>query len=97
MTPNLKAAINAIQPLTPTERQQLIQILHEDTVTVEPEPNLQALSSQFWQGITLKQLFTKQPPKTIPNVKALAISFWPKEDSTEDFLSFLRQQRQEMV
>jgi hypothetical protein len=46
MTPQLQAAIIAIQPLTPPERQQLLQLLTQNT----PITLLKQLSNQFWQG-----------------------------------------------
>ncbi len=97
MTPNLKAAIAAIKPLSPVERQQLLQILNQDIPNPDYQADLVNLSSQFWQGVTLKQLCTNQTPKTIFNIKDLAADFWIEEDSIEDFLVFLRQQRQEAI
>ncbi|NJR37695.1 MAG: hypothetical protein HC781_01235 [Leptolyngbyaceae cyanobacterium CSU_1_4] len=49
MTPYLEAAIAAIQPLSPTERHQLLQILIQcDSSATQTE--LRTLSTQFWQG-----------------------------------------------
>ncbi len=97
MTPQLQAAIAAIQPLSPTERQQLLQILTQSDLALNSQTDLKTLSAQFWHGTTLKQLLATQPPTTAHNLKALAADFWPEEDSIEDFLSFLRQQRQELI
>lgn len=97
MTPKLEAAIAAIQPLSPTERQQLLQILTQDKLAENSPTELKVLSAQFWQGISLQQLRTTQTPITVHNLKDLAADFWPKEDSIDDFLAFLRQQRQEVI
>jgi hypothetical protein len=94
MTPNLEAAI---QPISPTARQQLLQILTEDELAENSSTELKVLSGQFWQGISLQQLRMTQTPITIHNLKDLAADFWPKEDSIKDFLAFLRQQRQEVI
>jgi hypothetical protein len=96
MTPQLQAAIAAIQSLSPTERQQLLQILTQSDSASASQTNLRILSTQFWQGTTLKQLLVTQTPKTFQNLKAHAADFWPEEDSIEDFLTFLRKQRQEV-
>lgn len=56
MTPQLKAAIAAIQPLSPTERLQLLQILIQSDSVSTSQTDLKTLSPQFWQGTTLKQL-----------------------------------------
>lgn len=97
MTPKLEAAIAAIQPLSPTERQQLLQILAQGDLSANSPTELKTLSIQFWQGIPLQQLRTTQTPMTVHNLKDLAADFWPTEDSIEDFLTFLRQQRQEVI
>jgi hypothetical protein len=97
MTPQLEAAIAAIQLLSSTERLQLWQILAQIDTTSNSQTDLKTLSAQFWQGITLKQLLATQTPTTVHNLKYLAVDFWPEEDSIEDFLTFLRQQRQEVV
>ena len=97
MTPLLEAAIAAIQPLSATERLQLLQILMQSGLTSNSPTDLKALSLQFWQGISLQQLRATQTPTIVDNLKDLAVDFWPVEDSIEDFLTFLRQQRQEVI
>ena len=94
MTPQLEAAIAAIQPLSPTERQQLLQILTQSDPPSNSQPDLRELSTQFRQGVSLQQLIATQTPATVHNLKDLAADFFPEEDSIEDFLIFLRQQRQ---
>jgi hypothetical protein len=104
MTPQLEAAIAAIHPLSITERQQLIQILIQnnseptvDIKTVDLKTDLKTLSTEFRRGITLNQLRTTQTATLVHKLKDLAADFWPEEDSIEDFLAFLRQQRQEVI
>jgi hypothetical protein len=97
MTPLLEAAIAAIKPLSATERLQLLQILMQSDLTSNPPIDLKALSLQFWQGTSLQQLRATPPPTIVDNLKDLAADFWPAEDSIEDFLAFLRQQRQEVI
>ena len=93
MTPQLTAAIAAIQPLSPLERQQLLQILTQID-TSSSQTDLKTLSNQFMQGISLTQLLTIKTPPTVDNLKDIAADCWPPEDSIEDFLAFLKQQRQ---
>jgi hypothetical protein len=96
MTPKLEAALAAIQPLSPAERQQLLQILTQDELAENPLTELKNLSLQFWQGTSLQKLRANQTPATVHNLKDLAADFWPQEDFIEDFLAFLQQQRQEV-
>jgi len=97
MTPQLEAAIAAIQPLSPTERQQLLQILTQSDPSSNSQTDLRRLSTQFRQGTTIQQLLATQSPTTVHNLKDLAADFFPEEDSIEDFLTFLRQQRQAVI
>jgi len=97
MTPQLRAAIAAIQPLSSTERQQLLQILTQSDSASDSQADLKTLSAQFWQGISLQQLCATQTPTTVHSLKDLAADFWPAEDSIEDFLTFLREQRQKVI
>lgn len=97
MTPQLQAAIAAIQLLSPTERRQLLQILTQSDPALGFQTDLRTLSTQFWQGTTLQQLRATQAPRTTHNFKDLKANFWPAEDSIEDFLTFLQQQRQEVA
>lgn len=97
MTPYLEAAIAAIQPLSPAERHQLLQILIQSDSSSNSQTEFRTLSAQFWQGTTLKQLLATQTPTTVHNIQDLAADFWPQEDSIDDFLTFLRQQRQEVT
>jgi hypothetical protein len=97
MTPKLEAAIAAIQPLSLTERRQLLQILIQSDSALDSQTDLKTLSTQFWQGSTLQQLRATQTPSTVENFKELTADFWPAEDSIEDFLTFLHQQRQEVA
>ncbi|OUC15357.1 MAG: hypothetical protein B0A82_07365 [Alkalinema sp. CACIAM 70d] len=97
MTPSLEAAIAAIQPLSPTERLQLLQILMQSSLPSNSSTDLKTLSRQFWQGISLQQLQATQSSKIVDNLQDLTADFWPVEDSIEDFLAFLQQQRQELV
>ncbi len=97
MTPQLEAAIAAIQSLSLTERQQLLQILIESGSSSNSQTDLKTLSTQFWQGTKLNQLLTTQTPITVYNFREFAADFWPEDDSIEDFLTFLRQQRQAVI
>jgi len=97
MTTRLENAIAAIQQLSSTERQQLLQIFTQSNSSSDSQTDLKNLSHQFWQDTTIKELLATQTPITVHNLKHLASDFWPEEDSIEDFLTFLRQQRQEVI
>ncbi len=91
MTPQLEAAIAAIQPLSVFERQQVINLLLKSV----DKTNLSQQSNAFWQDQTIAQLKTAQKIVPIASLKDLVADFWTEEDSIEDFLTFLQTQRQE--
>jgi hypothetical protein len=88
MTPQLEAAIAAIQPLSSTERIQVLNLLLEPTALAQQ-------NTTFWEGQTIAQLQSAQKTSPIEHLKDLTADFWPEEDSIENFLSFLQTQRQE--
>jgi lipoate synthase len=92
MSPQLESAIAAIQPLSSTERQQVLNLLRQTDFT-----NLADRSREFWQGQTIEQLRAIQKTKPTNNLEDLVPDFWPEEDSIEEFLGFLQAQRQEMA
>lgn len=97
MTPKLEAAIAVFQSLSPTERQHLLQILTRDNLSANSPTDLKTLNIQFWQGIPLQQLRKTQTPRTVRNLEDFAADVWPEEDSIENFLTFLQQQRREAI
>ena len=58
------------------------------------ENTIETLDTEFWQGITIDQLRTRQSITPIRSLKELAADFWPVEDSIEEFLEFLKAQHQ---
>lgn len=95
MTPKLENVIAAVKTLSPIERIQLLQILTEEATISKEETPLRALGGKFWQGDTIEEITARQSPKTFSAQNNLAADFWPEEESVEDFLQFLKQQRQE--
>ncbi|MEO0520513.1 MAG: hypothetical protein AAF171_24805 [Cyanobacteria bacterium P01_A01_bin.116] len=95
MTPKLENAIAAVKTLSPIERIQLLQILTEEATISKEETPLSAFGGKFWQGDTIEEITACQSPKTFSEQNNLAADFWPEEESVEDFLQFLKQQRQE--
>jgi hypothetical protein len=94
MSPQLQAAIAAIQPLSSPDRQQLIQLLNQGDAPLE---SLNRLSQQFRQSDSIQQLRDQQSPTVVQDLSDLKADFWPEEDSIEAFLRFLSQARQEMA
>ncbi len=90
MTPQLQKAIATIQALSNQEQRQLLQILAE---TINKSDNLEQQNQLFWQETSLEDLIEIQKIPVIEDIKTLVGNYWG-EDSTEEFLSFLKEQRQ---
>lgn len=93
MTPELKQAISNIKTLSNSEQRQLLQILSE---TVNNSNNLEQQNQLFWQGTSLEDLTETQQIPIIEDIKNLAGDYWG-EDTTDEFLTFLKEQRQSEV
>ncbi|MFN6558822.1 MAG: hypothetical protein RMY28_003330 [Nostoc sp. ChiSLP01] len=74
-----------------------MQILTQSNLSSNSQSDLKTLSIQFFQGTILKQLLASHSPTTVDNLKNLAAEFWSEEDSIDNFLAFLRKQRQEAI
>jgi hypothetical protein len=69
-------------------------ILH--SATTENKFNDKSLETQnrlFWQVESIENLVATQQPSIVKDIKMLAGDYW-QDDSSEDFLTFLKEQRQ---
>ena len=89
MSPEIEAAIAAIEKLSPQERQEILQMLLESKQT-----DIDKISDRFWQGVSLHELIESQKPITVNQPQEIRAYFWPEEESIDDFLTFMREQRQ---
>ena len=93
MTPQLQKAIATIQTLSNQEQRQLLYILSE---TVSKSSNLEQQNQLFWQNISLEDLIETQKVPIIEDIEDLSGDYWG-EDTTDEFLSFLKEQRQSEI
>ncbi len=49
----------------------------------------------FWKPRTLEQLLWAQQTLPVTNIDELAVEFWPEEESVDDFIEYIYQQRRE--
>ena len=82
--------IASIQSLSAQEQRQLLQIL---SATVNKYDNLEQEDYLFWQKTSLEDLIKTQKTPIIEDIKTLVGNYWEK-DSIDEFLSFLKKQRQ---
>jgi hypothetical protein len=71
---------------------QVEVIILQTTTTTERE-SLENKARLFWQGESIANLIDTQKPTIVEDLENLVGDFWG-DDSIEDFLAFLKQQRQ---
>lgn len=84
----LQTLIDAAQELSPLEQLELISALSQSL-----HRNYQQ-TVDFWEPKTLEQLIQTQQTQPITNIADLA-GFWPQEESVDDFIEYIYQQRHE--
>jgi Arc/MetJ-type ribon-helix-helix transcriptional regulator len=88
MGTRLQNLIDAAQELSPLEQLELIS-----TISQSLHRNCQQ-AVDFWEPKTLEQLIQAQQTQPITDIADLAGS-WPEEESVDDFIEYIYQQRRE--
>ena len=89
MSPQLRAIISKAKGLSPEEQIELINAISQSLQNKLPE------AKEFWQSRSLQELYKKQPVQVFQNIDDFASDFWPKEESTDEFIEFIWKQRHE--
>lgn len=88
----LQTLIEAVQELSPLEQLSLInaitQSLHRSYQHLQPV-------ADFWQPQTLEQHIQAQQTQPVEDIADLQASFWPEDESADDIIEYIYQQRQE--
>ena len=92
MTANLQTLIHSAQQLTPVEQIELInavsRLLYQHYQQGSPV-------TDFWQTMPIEQIVASQQTQPASDISALKADFWPDDESADDFIEFVQQQRQE--
>lgn len=92
MTSKLQTIIESAQELSPLEQMELIravsQFLAQHYQQIMP-------AIDFWQPQTLEQILQAQPAPPVSDITALRADFWPGDESADDFIDYIYQQRAE--
>ena len=95
MTATLRALLKEAQSLSHHEKLELIHQLsaslkHHDEATGDGSS-----ASDFWQPRTLETLAAEQDVPPVTNIRELAAAWWPSDETANDLIAFIRQQRDE--
>lgn len=85
----------------PSGKEELV-VKREQSVIAKSAriPSLETLAAEsqdFWAGKSLEQLRHLQRPMAVSALQEFAVDFWPEDESTDEFLSFLAEQRHSAV
>ena len=92
MTSQLQTLISSAEKLSPVEQVELIravsQFLYQSYLPQIPK-------TDFWQPLTIEEIVERQQTPPVQNISALRADFWPEEESADDFIAYIYQQRKE--
>ena len=92
MTTRLQALINEAQQLPPLEQLNLIRTLLQSLYRSYEHSQP---TEDFWTPRSLEELVQSQHTKPVTDISSLKVDFWPEDESTDDFLAYIYQQRRE--
>ena len=91
VTPQLQRIVDTARSLSLLEQLELLQALSS---IIQQTNRLETQSSNFWKTPSIDQLIEEQQPPIVSDVSLLGIDFWMSDESNDEFLAFLHQQRQ---
>lgn len=90
MTSRLQTLIDAARELSPLEQLDLIRVISQSLYHTyqRTQPVV-----DFWEPQTLEQLIQAQQTQPVTDITSLGGNFWPKDESADDFVGYIYQQR----
>ncbi|MEZ4713174.1 MAG: hypothetical protein R3A44_38655 [Caldilineaceae bacterium] len=92
MTANLQTLIHSAEKLTPVEQVELINAI-SNFLYLHYQQELRAVD--FWQPQSIEAIVASQQTQPASDISTLKADFWPADESADDFIAFVEQQRQE--
>ena len=89
----LQTLIDAAQELSPPEQLSLISAITQ-FLYHNYSPQLHS-AADFWVPKTLEEHIQAQQTQPITSIADLKADFWPEDESADDFIDYIYQQRQE--
>jgi hypothetical protein len=89
MNTQLQSVINTALKLEAFEQLELIQAISESL-----QRNYSS-KMNFWQPQSLESTLQIQPTQTVSKIADLGADFWPENETADDIIQYIYQQRQE--
>lgn len=90
MTPQLQQVIAAARALSPRDKLELLEAISRD---LQHTYAFTAESAAFWSSPSIDEIAQAQAAPVVTDVQALAVDFWPEEESADDINRFIAEQR----
>ncbi|MCB9156348.1 MAG: hypothetical protein H6645_04445 [Caldilineaceae bacterium] len=92
MTVNLQTLIHSAKQLTPAEQVELINAV-SNLLYQHYQQELQ--TADFWQPQSIESIVAGQQTQLASTISGMKADFWPEDESADDFIEFITQQRHE--
>ncbi len=90
MTPQLERVIADARTLSPRDKLELLEVISRD---LQQTYALTQESAAFWSTRSIDEIVQAQAAPVITDVGALAVDFWPEDESADDLNQFIAEQR----
>jgi hypothetical protein len=90
MPSELQQVIDAARALSLHDKLELLQIIARDLQQAEA---FTEASTAFWSSRSLDAIAQSQSVPVITDAHALAVDFWPEDESADDFNQFIAARR----
>ncbi|SRR6266487_7102717 len=90
MTPQLQQVITAARALSPHDKLELLEVISRD---LQQSYTFAEESAAFWSPRSIDEIAQTQAAPVITDIRALAVDFWPEDESADDFNQFIAEQR----
>ncbi len=91
MTSDVEDILAAARSLPPREQLEVLRGLAESLAATYPP--LEVAAAAFWALRSLDELAEERHIPVITDIRALALSDWPEDESADEVIAFVREQR----
>lgn len=93
MNAKLETLIEAVRELTLLEQLQLVSVVSQSLYQNYQQTTQPVID--FWTPRSLEQHILAQGTQPVVNIADLVADFWPEEESADDFITYIYEQRRE--
>jgi|SRR6185312_2452341 len=91
MASDIEDILAAVRSLPPQEQREILRRLAESLVP--DEKVIDRANEEFWKSRSIDEIIREQHIAPIYDVRTLAFSDWPNDESVDEFLEYVYSQR----